>query len=260
MHIDLNGRSAVVTGAGTGVGQQAALLLAEAGARVTLVGRRADRLDETRRLVEATGGDVLVFAADAADESAVDELFSAHLDRFGGLDILINNAAVTGPTARISEISLEDWDEAIRINLTGPFLCTRRALPALRASGRGRVITIGSLSAHYPRFGRSPYTSTKAALLGFNRTLALEEGPNGVLANYVCPGTIDGERIQGVMSERARAKGTTPEEELAERTSATPIGRILQPQEIASLCVFLASDHASGITGEVFNVSGGRHA
>jgi len=260
MQVNLEGRSAVVTGAGTGIGQSTAVMLAEAGASVTIVGRRKERLDETRTLVEAVGGRVLVAAADAADETAVDAVFRAHEGHFGGLDILINNAAITGPTARVGDISLEDWNESLRINLTGPFLCTRRALPLLRASGHGRIVTIGSLSAHFPRFGRSPYTATKAALLGFNRTLALEEGPNGVLANYVCPGTIDGERIRGVMSERARAKGTTPEAELAERTSATPIGRILQPEEIASLCVFLASDLASGITGEVFNVSGGRHA
>lgn len=260
MRVDLSGRSAVVTGAGTGVGRSAALLLAAAGAGVTVVGRRLDRIEETRRLVEEAGGTVVAVGADAADEGGVETVFAAHEERFGGLDILINNAAITGPTEPVAEISLAEWEETIRINLTGPFLCTRRALPLLRASGRGRVITIGSLSAHFPRFGRSPYTATKAALLGFNRTLALEEGPNGVLANYVCPGTIDGERIRGVMEERARAKGTTPEQELAERMRATPIGRALDPEEIASLCVFLASDLASGITGEVFNVSGGRHA
>jgi len=258
MRLDLAGRSAVVTGAGTGIGRSTAIMLAEAGAGVTLVGRRPEPLAETERIIG--NAEVLTVAADAADESGVEDIFRAHEARFGGLDILVNNAAITGPTELVEGISLADWEETIRVNLTGPFLCTRRALPALRASGRGRIITIGSLAAHFPRLARSPYTTTKAALLGFTRTVALEEGPNGVLANYVCPGTVDGDRIQRVMLDRARAKVTTPEQELAERTSSTPIGRVLDPTEVASLCVFLASDHASGITGEVFNVSGGRHS
>lgn len=258
MRLDLTGRSAVVTGAGTGIGRMTAIMLAGAGARVTLVGRRREPLEATEGLIG--GAEILTVARDAADESGVEAIFSAHEERFGGLDILVNNAAVTGPTELVEGISLADWEETIRVNLTGPFLCTRRALPALRASGRGRIITIGSLAAHFPRLARSPYTTTKAALLGFTRTVALEEGRNGVLVNYVCPGTVEGERIQRVMHDRARAKGTTPEQELEERTRATPLGRVLDPDEIASLCVFLASDLASGITGEVFNVSGGRHS
>lgn len=260
MRIDLEGRSAFVTGAGSGIGRATAVGLASAGASVSLVGRRRGPLEETLDLVVDNGGDALILEGDAADEENVRAMIASHVGRFGGLDILINNAAVTGPTTPLAEVSLVDWEETLRINLTGPFLCAKHALPHLRRSGRGRIVTVGSLSAHYPRFGRSPYTSSKAALLGLNRTLALEEGPAGVLANYVCPGTVDGDRIQDVFRERARVKGTTPEQEMHERTSATPIGRILRPEEVADLCIFLASDLASGITGEVFNVSGGRHA
>lgn len=260
MRISLRGRSALVTGAGTGIGRATAMGMAEAGASVTLVGRREERLRETERLVQATGAEALVAPGDIGDASLVQEIIDAHEQRFHGLDILANNAAITGPTARLADVSLDEWDETLRINLTGPFFCSQRALPLLRASGRGRIITIGSLSAHYPRVARGPYCASKAGLLGFSRTLALEEGPNGVLVNYICPGTVEGERIDGVFVKRAAEKGTTPEDERRLRAGQAAIGRILDPAEVASMCVFLASDHASGITGEVINISGGRHA
>ena len=260
MHISLHGRSAVITGAGTGIGRATAVMMAESGAAVTLVGRREAPLRETAEQVGRCGGASLVVRADVGDAEGVDGVFAAHSEQFGGLDILVNNAGVTGPTARVADMDIADWEDTIRVNLTGPFLCARRALPLLRASGRGRVITIGSLSAHYPRLARSPYCASKAGLLGLNRTLALEEGPNGVLVNYVCPGTVDGERVERVFAKRAEAKGTTPEAERALRGAQSAIQRLLQPEEIAGMCVFLASDLASGITGEVINISGGRHA
>jgi len=260
MQMDLTGRSAVVSGAGTGIGRSTAVEMAKAGAAVTLVGRRVGILEETAAMIKEVGGQSLVVSADIGNPADVEQIFAQHKARFGGLEILVNNAAIIGPTATVGEMAVEDWMEAIQINLTGPFLCSRAALPMLRASGKGRIITIGSLSAHFPRYGRSPYCTAKAGLLGLTRVMALEEGPNQVLVNYVCPGTIMTERIEGVMAKRAAAMGTTPEQEIQKRISQTPIGRVLRPDEIASMCLFLASDLASGITGETINIGGGRFA
>ena len=257
----LQGRVALITGGGTGVGRATGIGLARAGVRVTLVGRREERLKATAALIEEVGGESLVAVGDIGAADDVDQVFAAHEERFDGhLDILVNNAGITGPTARVADMDTEEWDETLRVNLTGPMLCSKRALPALRASGHGRIINVSSLSAYHARPARSPYAASKAGLLALNRTLAHEEGANGVLVNCICPGTIAGERIEGVLTKRAAERGTTPEEERRLRESQTPIGRILEPEEIANMCIFLASDLASGITGEVINVAGGRQS
>jgi NAD(P)-dependent dehydrogenase (short-subunit alcohol dehydrogenase family) len=251
------GRVAVVTGAGQGLGREIALALAREGAEVALVARSRDRLEEVAEEIAGAGGRAFAVPADLRDPASVETLRDAVLDRAGTVDVLVNNAGVAGATAPLWEQPVSDWDETLRVNVTGVFLCCRAFLPTLVARGSGSVIVIGSMTGKRPLLGRSPYATSKTALIGLVRTLATDAGTAGVRVNLISPGPVAGERLERVIAQQAEAKGVSRDAARLEFASASPLRRFATAADIAAAVLFLASDAAMGITGEDLNVSAG---
>jgi NAD(P)-dependent dehydrogenase (short-subunit alcohol dehydrogenase family) len=247
----------VVSGAGRGIGRVIALHFARAGARLVLAARSAAELDETRALVTDLGAEALVVQTDVTDQAQTERMAQAALTEFGALDVLVCNSGIAGPTAPLWETDLEQWRQTFAVNVEGVFLCCRAALPAMLERGTGKVIVIGSMTGKRALHGRTPYAASKTALIGLVRTLAWEVGESGIRVNLISPGAVNGPRIEGVVAAQAQALGITEAEARARFTSASPLGRLIEADDVAETVRFLASPAAAGITGEDVNVSAG---
>ena len=194
--------------------------------------------------------------ADVADRHAVDALFDDLTQQFGGLDILVNNAGISGPNAAIESVDPDEWARVFAVNMNGTFYCSRRAIPLLKAAGSGSIINISSVSGRLPYAHRSPYSSSKFALVGFTQCLALELGAFDIRANAILPGIVRGERWLGNAKRRAAREGVTVDDIAAASLSRVATGRMVDPEEVAGTAVFLASDAARSITGQSISVCG----
>jgi NAD(P)-dependent dehydrogenase (short-subunit alcohol dehydrogenase family) len=240
----LAGRVALVTGAARGLGRAAAERLLADGARVAVNVRRPE---QGEALVRDLGGDLLVLLGDVSVAGDIEAFVAAILERFGRLDILVNNAAAAYST-RFEKITEEEWRRALDVNLTAPFLCTQAVVPAMKAQGYGRVINLSSTAGKsVSTLGGAHYTASKAGLLGLTRAAAKELGPFGITVNAVCPGLIDTELT------REHASG----DELAAHARSFPIPRLGTAAEVADLIAFLASEAAGYITGASLDINGG---
>jgi len=248
--------TAFVTGASQGIGREIAIALADHGANVALAARSVDALHET---ADEIGDDdrTLVVETDVSEESAVESAIAETVETFGGLDCLVNNAGIAGPTDPVDTVDLDDWEQLMAVNVRGVYLCTKHAAPHLRESDRGSVVTISSVGGKKPYPLRTPYATSKMAVIGFNRAISHELGEDGVTANVICPGAVEGERIERVFRERAEAVDATPEELRQESVSDLPIQEIVPPEEIAEATAYLAGPHARHITGQDINISSG---
>jgi len=255
--MQLQERTAVVTGAGRGIGREIALHLAEAGADIVLAARSVDRLDEVAALVRKQGRQACVIPTDVTVPEAVETLAAETNRTFGRADILVNNSGIGGPTALAWETSIEDWQETLDINLTGPWLCARAFIPYMIEQGSGAIINIGSITGKRPLLGRSPYAATKAGLIGITRTLAEETGPHGIRVNLISPGAVEGPRIDWVFEEQAKARGVSVDEVRTTFEELSPMRRLVKAGDVAKAAVFLASDASAGITGVDLNVTTG---
>jgi NAD(P)-dependent dehydrogenase (short-subunit alcohol dehydrogenase family) len=253
----LDGAAVVVTGAGRGIGRHIATAFADAGATPVLAARDEGALEDTRALIEQRGGRALVVPTDVSSAEQVERMAQRTIDELGRIDALVCNSGIAGPTARTWEIAPEDWEETLAVNLTGVFLCCRAALPSMVERGSGSVIVIGSMTGKRPLLGRTPYCASKLGLVGLVRTLAWEAGEHGVRVNLISPGAVDGPRIERVIADQAAAAGISVDEARARFTSASPLGRLTDPRDVAAAAVFLASPAAASITGEDLNVSAG---
>jgi NAD(P)-dependent dehydrogenase (short-subunit alcohol dehydrogenase family) len=249
---DLAGKVAVVTGAGTGIGRAIALRLSAAGAALALLGR-------TRATLEAVAGEAKgetsVHTVDVRDRAAVDEAFDAASHRLGKLHLLVANAGSGGPDFVGGE---ERWDEIVRTNLDGAWYCTRAFLRHLAPGPAARhIVVISSCIARFGVPGIAAYSAAKAGQLGLVRSLAVELAPAGVRVNAICPGWVETSMAEDRMREIAAATGTSYEEARRSLLGAVPLQRISEPDEIAGLVLYLASDDARGFTGQAFDLNNG---
>lgn len=252
----LAGKTALITGGGAGIGAATAQAFCAEGAAVMLVDANAENLARTLATLAAEYPAAMLqsCAADVADAQAMQAAVQQALAAFGRLDVLVNNAAMRNYSA-LADATPEEWRALLDVNLLGAANCTRAALPALRASGRGSIVNVSSCYAVAARKGMGLYDASKAALLAFTRTLAHEEAAHGVRVNAVCPGST----LTDFHITRAQARGVNMDTLKTQRDDTSLLGRWAAPQEIALPILWLASDEASYITGTTLMVDGGLH-
>lgn len=255
--LTLDGKVAVVTGGGRGIGREIALRCAAAGADVALAARSAEHLEEVAGLIEAQGRRALPVVTDLRDADQVTTLAETVARELGGVDLLVNNSGIAGPMTVLWEIDPAEWEETIQVNLTGAFYCCHAFLPAMIERRGGSVVVIGSVTGKRPLHGRTPYAASKLGLVGLVRTLAWEVGEYGIRVNLISPGAVAGERIEKVIEGQAKTKGLTLDEAREELASGSPLQRFVEPAHVAEAVVFLASDAGGSVTGEDFNVAAG---
>ena len=250
---EFDGKTVIITGAGTGIGRDMAIRFAAAGGRAVITGRRQELLDTVAAEITAVGDEAFVVAGDVSDEAHVQALFAAAADRFSPVDVLVNNAAIAGDVGKIWELSREGFEEALRINLVGPWLCSREAAKQMMSRRSGKIVNIGSISGKRPLATRTPYTTSKMGLIGMTRTLALELGEFDINVNLISPGATETERLVHLAEQWERDY----DELIAEFGKLAPLKRIVQPEDISQLALFLASDRARNITGFDINCDAG---
>lgn len=253
----LEEKVAVITGGGRGIGRAIAQTFAREGAHLVLAARDVVALQETRALVAEYQRDVLVIPLDLRQQESVQVMAEEALAHFGRVDILVNNSGIAGPTRPLWEISPEEWQETLDVDLNGPYLCCRALLPSMIERRSGNILMLGSMTGKRPLFGRSPYAAAKLGLVGLVRTLAWEVGPYNIRVNLISPGPVEGERIGRVLQGMAEAQNISIEEARRLFLRDSPLERMAPPADVASAALFLASDLSGSTTGEDLNVSGG---
>jgi len=254
---EFEGATAVVTGAGQGIGAAIAKGLAIAGARVVLSGRRRATLDVVCDAIKAEGGLAECCEGDVTDPEHVATLMALAAGSRGCFEMLVNNAGIPGPTAPLTEITLEEWNETLAVNLTGVFLACRSAVPYLERTEHGKIVNIGSVTGKQPLIHRTPYAAAKLGVVGLTRTLAHELGPSGISVNVISPWLVEGPRLRDVVSSMSRELGLTPEQLRAEMTAGTVFKRTVTEDDVVATTLFLCSSAADNLTGQDINVSAG---
>jgi NAD(P)-dependent dehydrogenase (short-subunit alcohol dehydrogenase family) len=257
MSDDLTGRVAIVSGAGPGLGRSVALLLAEAGADVVVAARDAERIDAVAAEVEGAGRKALAVRTDITVAADCQALVDAAVDRFGRLDVLVNNAFAMGPMAAMLDVGLDGWREAMDVNLFGTMELSLAATRVMAEAGGGSIVMVSSQAMRRSAPRRGAYAASKAALLAATRVLANEVGRVGVRVNSVVPGQIWGPALEQFYDDVAKRRGVTPEEVYDDIAKDTALRRIPTADEVAEAVVFLASDRARGITGQALDVNAG---
>ena len=247
-----NGQRVLVTAGAGGIGRAIVRAFAEQGARV-----HACDIDEaalTALRAEVPG--VSTSTCDVADRASVHAMIDQAMADLGGLDVLINNAGIAGPAASVADFDTASWDAVLRVNLTGTFTVTQLAIPHLKQSEAGCILVMSSLAGRFGYPNRSPYATTKWGLIGFTKTLSRELGEFGIRVNAILPGAVEGARLQQVFAGRAAASGRTTAEEEAAALTNQSIKHFVDPSDIAALALFLASDAARSISGQMIPIDG----
>mgnify|MGYP000394783255 FL=1 len=248
----LDGQRALVTGAGSGIGQVMAQHFEKAGARIWICDADTNNLEQSLKENPDWNGT----PCDVSEENQVDQLFKEMSDSFGGLEILVNNAGIAGPTAPVEEIDPVEWRRSVGVNLNGAFYCTRLATPLLKNSPKASIINISSVAGRLGFARRLPYASTKWAMIGFTESLAKELGPSGIRVNALLPGIVEGPRIEGVFQARAESEGV-PYEEVRDRVlNNVSMKRMVSAGDVAEMAVFLCSEAGKNISGQSISVCG----
>jgi NAD(P)-dependent dehydrogenase (short-subunit alcohol dehydrogenase family) len=252
MHTSASGLRVLVTAGGAGIGRVIAATFVAHGARVHVCDVDADALARTR----ADTPTVTLTQADVARIDDVERLFIDVLRELGGLDVLVNNAGIAGPTAKVEDIDPADWDRCIAVDLNGMFYVTRKAMPLIKQAGGGAIINLSSVAGRLGFPMRSPYAAAKWAVVGFTKSLAIEAGPDGVRVNCIQPGMVAGERIERVIAARAEAKGASVADERARSLAQVSLRTFVDAQDVANLALFLATDAGKHISGQALSVCG----
>ena len=249
-------RVALVTGAGRGIGRASAIALAATGSRVVVAARSTDELDAVVSEIAAAGGESAALACDLTDREQSTTLVERAASAFGPIDVLVNNAGIgsSSDPRPLAEFRDAFWDETLELNLTAPYLLSKAALPHMREQGWGRIVTVASINGRIPSPFSGAYVASKHGVIGLMRVLALEHAAEGITVNCVCPGPVRTRVNVARVAFDAERLGRTPEDY---EQGLTPIGGRLEPEDIAPMVVYLASDAARMITGQAYNVDGG---
>jgi len=249
----LNGKSALITGGGRGIGRAIALEFARNGARVAVAARTAEQVEQVAAEI---GADAVALVCDVSDPESVARMFADMRERFGNPDILVNNAGIA-ESATLVNTTDELWQRHLAINLSGTFYCTRAALPAMLRRGWGRVINVASIAGKSGAPYIAAYSASKHGVLGLTRSAALELATTGVTVNAICPGYVDTDMVTRGVDQITAKTGRTAEEALDSLKKMSPQNRLVTPEEVAAIALLLASDAGRGINGQGINVDGG---
>lgn len=245
-------RVVLVTGGADGIGRRIAQTFAAAGDAVHVCDSSASAIDA---LVVETPT-ITATVADVASASDADRVYADLAQRHDRLDVLINNAGIAGPTAAVEDVADADWDRCIAVDLSGTFYMTRRAVPMLRKSAAGVIINIASTAALFGYPLRSPYAASKWGMIGLTKTWAMELGPEGIRVNAICPGSVEGERIDAVIERDAKARGASPQDTRNIYLRQTSMRTFISCEDIAAMALFLASADAKRVSGQAIAVDG----
>jgi NAD(P)-dependent dehydrogenase (short-subunit alcohol dehydrogenase family) len=252
MELGIDGLRVLVTAGAGGIGREIARAFVEEGARVHVC-------DVDEAALEALGASDPAIGrtlADVSDRTAVARLFEAATGSLGGLDVLVNNAGIAGPTARVEEIAPEDWDRCVAVCLTSQFNCARLAVPHLKASRNPSIVNLSSAAGKHGFALRTPYAAAKWGVIGFTKSLSIELGPMGIRVNAILPGVVEGDRIRRVFEGKARAQNRSVEEVEAEALSRVSMRTMVTARQLADQILFITSPRGRTISGQAIAVDG----
>jgi NAD(P)-dependent dehydrogenase (short-subunit alcohol dehydrogenase family) len=252
LDLGLNGARVLVTAGAGGIGLEIARAFVREGARVHVCDVDHDALSALPKAAPGVSGS----RCDVADRTAVGIMFDDAIDELGGLDCLVNNAGIAGPTGRIEDINPEDWDRCLAVDLTGQYNCTRIAIPHLEKSSNASIMNLSSQAGKHGFPLRSPYAAAKWGVIGFTKSIAIELGPRGIRVNALLPGLVAGDRIRRVFEAKAQERGMSFAAVEAMMFQATSIKDYVTPQQLADMVVFTASPRAKTISGQAISVCG----
>lgn len=254
MDIGLKNKRVVVTAGAQGIGLAITTAFVEAGALVHICDVSDDFLASARKQFPADR--VSISRTDVANEQEVDAMFADLKQRWGGLDVLVNNAGIAGPTAKVEDTDLAAWDQTIAVNLTGPFLCTRRAVPLLKSAGGGAIVNISSAAGRLGFPLRTPYSASKFGVIGLTESWAMELGPDKIRVNAILPGIVAGERQERVIAAKAASYGIEHEAMRERLLSKVSMRQMVTAQDIANQIIFICSPAGAAISGQSLSVCG----
>ena len=247
MNLSATGMRVVVTAGGAGIGRAIAEAFVDHGARVHVCDIDEAALSSLPQKITRTRADVALLAD-------VERLFADVERSLGGLDVLVNNAGIAGPTAKVEDIEPQDWERCIAVDLNGMFYCTRKAMPLIKRSGGGSIVNLSSAAGRHGFPERSPYAAAKWGVVGFTKSLAVEAGPDKVRVNCILPGIVEGERIERVIAAKAKAHGVSHDEFRRRFLDTTSLHSTVSAEDIANMVLFLCSPAGARITGQPISV------
>lgn len=250
MTLDLSGKRVLVTAGAAGIGRTIVDFCVEAGARLQVCDIDADALAALAKAHPEVGTSL----CDVSDRTAVERLFDELEGRLGGLDALVNNAGISGPTKPVEEIADEEWDQTLAVNITGQFYCARRAVPLLKAAGGGAIVNLSSAAGRFGYPLRSPYAASKWAVVGFSHTLAAELGMHNIRVNAILPGPVAGERIDRVIRAKAEQRGISEQAMRDDYLKMTAMRAFVTAEDVAGMVLYLLSDAGALVSGQAIGV------
>ena len=241
----------VITAGGSGIGSEMAIALSKAGARVIICDKNKDLLESFSN----KNLNIDMYHVDVSNEAQIKSFFESITDKYQTIDVLVNNAGISGPSAKLEDVSFDDWKETLNVNLDGAFLSAKYVIPLMKENG-GSIINMGSTSSFLGTPLRSAYSATKWGLIGLTKTWAMEYGKNKIRVNAICPSSVNGDRIEKVIKKEAEYRGSTPEKIKSAYLKQTSLNSFIDVEEIIGMLVYLLSPLAKKITGQMLVIDG----